>query len=277
MWFADIYCDYAWVAERKGILGPPKFTLRGAKSVSLGIDIEFHFFGDDHSVRHVRVLMHTDDKSIADTCLNLNIQTWVASLEVSIMMITRRPFHIAQHPASQMFAIAQSQGASDSPAAVLTVTEPDPPKINYEQLALGFSPWGGDARQHLFYFRRFVDNSLPLDVRWLNGYRLLEWQFVGSGAYLAKSPKWRSFVARFDDKLKPLQRSNQTSVGLMEEARAMAAHAGIDARSDKEREHDPKNAMEKTFRVLEEMVATMLNEHPSIAACPVKFTPPPLI
>ena len=57
----------------------------------------------------------------------------------------------------------------------------------------------------------------------------------------------------------------------------MAAHAGIDARSDKEREHDPKNAMEKTFRVLEEMVATMLNEHPSIAACPVKFTPPPLI
>ena len=67
MWFADIYCDYASVAERKGILGPPKFTLRGAKSVSLGIDIEFHFFGDDHSVRHVRVLMHTDDKSIART------------------------------------------------------------------------------------------------------------------------------------------------------------------------------------------------------------------
>lgn len=75
MWFADIYCDFAWVSERQGILGPRRFRLHGLKSKSLGIEIEFHFFGDEEHVRHLRVLMHTDDHRTADTCVNLNIQT----------------------------------------------------------------------------------------------------------------------------------------------------------------------------------------------------------
>jgi hypothetical protein len=74
--------------------------------------------------------------------------------------------------------------------------------------------------------------------------------------------------------LKPLLRSNQIGVGLLEEARALAAHAGIDDRSAIERARDPRNAMEKTFRILELMVITVLNEHPSIAASPIKFEGP---
>jgi hypothetical protein len=70
MWFADIYCDPAWVSERRGILGPKRFVLRGPKSVSLGIEIEFHFFGDADRVRHIRALMHTDDQRTAETCLS---------------------------------------------------------------------------------------------------------------------------------------------------------------------------------------------------------------
>jgi hypothetical protein len=191
------------------------------------------------------------------------------------MMHTRQPFHVAQIPGPQMFAVALGEGSHDSPTAFLKPLYSPAPKIDYQQIAYGFCPWGGDASQHLFYFRRFIDNSLPLDVRWLNGYRLLEWHFVARKAQLAKAPRWRAFVARFDAMLKPLARSDQTSVGLLEEARAMAAHAGIDDRSEAERARDPRNAMEKTFRVLESMVVTMLNEHPSIAAGPVKFLPPP--
>jgi hypothetical protein len=37
-----------------------------------------------------------------------------------------------------------------------------------------FTVWNGDIQHYLFYFRRRVDESLPLDVRWLNGYGLLE-------------------------------------------------------------------------------------------------------
>jgi hypothetical protein len=151
------------------------------------------------------------------------------------------------------------------------LTYAEPPTLSYERIAFGMAAWGGDVSHHLFYFRRLVDGSLPLDVRWLNGYRLLEWHFVGDRAGLAKSPQWQAFVARFDDILGASLRPNQTSVGLLEEARALAAHAGIDDRSEAERVRDPRNAMEKTFPVLEQMAITVLNEHPSRIRNPVRF------
>jgi hypothetical protein len=111
-------------------------------------------------------------------------------------------------------------------------------------------------------------------VRWLNGYRLLEWHFVGDKENLAKSHKWRSFASRFDGELQPLARPTQTSVGLLEEARALAAHAGFDRRSVGERAKDPRNAMEKTFRAVEQMAVTVLNEHPSRTNSQVRFETP---
>jgi hypothetical protein len=275
MWFAEIYCDPAWVSERKGILGPKRFGLRGAKSASLGIGIEFQFFGDDQRIRHIRALMHTNDQRIAETCLDLNIQTWVASLEVAVMLETKQPFHVMRLPGSQMFPVAFGQGDEHSPAALLDITLAEPPNLSYERIAYGMAAWGGDVSQHLFYFRRLVDDSLPLDVRWLNGYRLLEWHFVGDRAGLSKASEWRAFVTRFEEALRSCLRPKQTIVGLFEEARALAAHAGMDNRSEAERARDSRNAMEKTFRVLEQMVITVLNEHPSRTTNPVRFEAEP--
>jgi hypothetical protein len=271
MWFADIYCDLAWVSERNGVLGPKRVGLRGAESDALGIAIEFHFFGDERNVRHVRALMHTDDQRSAETCLNLNVQSWVAALEVTVMIETQGPFQVAHLPGSQLFAVVLGQGAEDTPAAILDAISPEPSGLRYERIAFGMATWCRDVSHHLFYFRRLVDGSLPLDVRWLNGYRLLEWHFVGDRAGLAKSQEWRAFVARFNDILAPCLRPNQTPIGVLEEARALAAHAGMDDRSDAERARDPRNPMEKTFRVLEQMVMTALNEHPARVGSRVRF------
>lgn len=271
MWFADIYCDLAWVSERNGVLGPPRFRLRGARSTSLGIGIDFHFFGDHHRLRHMRALMDTDNQQMAETCLDLNIQSWVSSLEVAVMLETKKPFEVPRLPDSQAFAVSFGQGDEHSPALLIDVSQPPPASLSYERVAHGMAAWGRDVSEHLFYFRRLVDASLPLDVRWLNGYRLLEWHFVGDQAGLARSKEWRAFVVRFEADLRPLARSKQTSVGLLEEARALAAHAGPDRRSEAERTKDPRNAMEKTFRVVERMAATLLNEHPSRASNPIRF------
>lgn len=273
MWIADIFCDLDWVFERKGILGEKRFSLRGAKSGSLGIQIEFHFFGDEQQVRHVRVLMHTDDQKTAETCVDLNIQTWVAALEATVMMETRKPFRVALRPGTEIFLVVMAHADADSPAVLIQPQYREAPKLAYERIAYGFAAWNAEVRHHLFYFRRFIDNSLPLDVRWLNGYRLLEWHFRGNHAGLAKCEEWRTFVARFEDILKPLRRSQQTGFGLLEEARALAAHAGLDDRTDAERARDPRNAMEKTFAVLESMVMTALNEHPNNVKSPIKFVP----
>jgi hypothetical protein len=187
------------------------------------------------------------------------------------MLETNRPFHIVRMPGSQMFAVGFGQGDENSPALVISFQVPVRPSVNYERIAHGVAAWGGDLSQHLFYFRRFVDDSLPLDVRWLNGYRLLEWHFVTDRAGLPKSKEWRAFVARFEEDLLPLSRPKQTTIGLIEEARAMAAHAGMDNRSEAERAIDPRNAMERTFRILEKMAITVLNEHSSRTGNPVRF------
>jgi hypothetical protein len=115
MWFADIFCDPEWVCARNGVLGPKRFALRGARSASLWIGIEFLFFGDDQRIRHVRALMNTEDRQIAETCVNMNVQTWVASLEVAVMLETKRPFRIFLLPGTETFAIALSERTTPSP------------------------------------------------------------------------------------------------------------------------------------------------------------------
>ena len=58
---------------------------------------------------------------------------------------------------------------------------------------------------------------------------------------------------------------------MLEEARALAAHAGLDHRSETERRRYPWNAREGTFRILERMIITVINEHPSRAHHAVRF------
>jgi hypothetical protein len=152
----------------------------------------------------------------------------------------------------------------------MEVTEQTPAPIDYKTLALGIGAWPVDVQHHLFYFRRLIDERFPLDVRWLNGYRLLEWHFCGGDSDLAKSQEWRAFLERFDAELSPLLRTGQTAWGLMEQARALAAHAGLDDRSDSERAREPHSSFEK-ISVLERMVMTVLNEHPGRAGNPVQF------
>jgi hypothetical protein len=187
------------------------------------------------------------------------------------MLETNRSFQVLRIPNSQTFAIGLGQGDEQSPALLFGLTTPSTNPIAYRELALAMGAWGGDLSQYLFYFRRLVDSSLPLDVRWLNGYRLLEWHFVRDKAGLAKSLAWKEFVARFNKQLLPLCRQRQKPVGLLEEARALAAHAGLDDRSDVERAAEPRNAMERTFRTLESMVVLALNEHPSRAGHPLRW------
>jgi hypothetical protein len=272
MWIADIYFDLKWAAERQGILGPPRFTLTGGHSRSLGIQFEQLLYGDEKTVRHLRVLMHTDARQTADTFIDQNANLLVTSLEVAMMMETQKPFHV-EIGLANLFAVALFEGNENSHAAWMNLSAPQP-NIDYTRVALGLAAWGNEFKHYLFYFRRFIDISLPLDVRWLNGYRLLEWRFVASNARLARSNIWQAFMSRFEASLCPFARPSQTLWGMFEETRALAAHAGIDERTDQERAIDPRNLIEKTFRVLEDMVITAINEHPGRTNSPIRLERP---
>jgi hypothetical protein len=66
-----------------------------------------------------------------------------------------------------------SEAGAEAPAPTLEFDANAPPPIDYQRIAYGFSAWGHEAQYHLFFLRRLIDVSLPLDARWLNGYRLL--------------------------------------------------------------------------------------------------------
>lgn len=175
---------------------------------------------------------------------------------------------------TNMITVALMEGDENSRAALIKASTAQE-HLDYRRVAIGLAAWGDELMQYLFYFRRLIDISQPLDVRWLNGYRLLEWHFVAARTKLARCKQWQEFMSRFEDVLRPFARAGQTLWGMFEETRALAAHAGIDERSDKERAADPRNLLEKTFRVLEDMVITAINEHPAKVNSPIKLARPP--
>jgi hypothetical protein len=112
----------------------------------------------------------------------------VAALEAAVMMMTGKPFHVARMPGSYTFAVGLGEGEAAAPALILNLVMKQAQPIDYQRVAYGLSAWNSETQHHLFYFRHLVDDSLPLDVRWLNGYRLLEWHFVRDRAGLSRSP-----------------------------------------------------------------------------------------
>jgi hypothetical protein len=127
--------------------------------------------------------------------------------------------------------------------------------------------WGADLRHHLWFFARMMDSALPLDVRWLSGYRLIEWHFLqGAGRpKLPRSPAYLALVDRVGHLLAPFSRPQQSNAGLIEQARAMAAHAQVDERTLDELMVNPRNLLQETFPAVQTMVMTVLNEHPAKA------------
>ena len=261
-WCIDIHCDHEWVVARDGHLGELRSTV-GGRSESLGIDIDFRFYGDELSIRHVRVCLGTEDQGVADRYARLNMNAWVAAIETAMMSEIETGFRVARLGVTDYYMTSSYQGDVDMRAPQLKLHQSPQPPVDFSRMAAVFAAWNTpDLGQHLLYFRRLIDRSMPLDVRWLNGYRFLEWHFARGGD-LSKSSEWRALLGRHSDIINPLKRGKQTLWGYMEEARALAAHAGMDRRSEAEKQHDPHNAMFKTMPVIHQLVMTVLNEHPA--------------
>jgi hypothetical protein len=249
--------------------------LLGSTSRSGGLARDFHFYGSDDKIALLRIVMHTDDSQKANHCLNSNIQHWVVSLETSAMLELKRTFAVEGHPANRhtFFVVQAPGGRVDAPACVISKTAPEHGLIDYKKIALGFIAFPRDLNVQAHYFRRFIDPALPLDVRFLNGYKLLEWSFVGDNAGLAKNRDWNKFVSEFDEDFTPLLRPKQKAAGFIEEARAMAAHAGCDERTEEDQIRDPETPMQKAFPILINMVIKYLNNHPLRIGNPIALTP----
>src|SRR5260370_20387169 len=272
MWLADIYFDLAWLRIRNWQLGEPRARFGPGHSKSTELDLTFLVYGDDALPRHLRVLLDARDtsividKALVDRCVAKNVHTWIMSLESFVTLETGQTFTVERIPGRTLFCVTtgECEDGTEWPVT-LEYQFREPKAFRYEYLQHAFSMWSGDLEQHLFYFRRFIDGSFR-DQQWLAGYRLLEWHFVGrTGSDLPKSEAWRTFLERFRSELGALAKPGQTLHGLMEEIRALAAHAVTAHAVESASLQREPNLIEQAFPTLERMVMTVINEHPTRA------------
>jgi hypothetical protein len=60
MWFADIITDISWLNSVGGKLGVPRSRAK-QRAGERDLGLEFLVYGDERQIRHLRVLIHTDD------------------------------------------------------------------------------------------------------------------------------------------------------------------------------------------------------------------------
>jgi hypothetical protein len=82
MWFVDVVVDLGWFVEKRGKLGNPKS--RACQQIpDTDIQNEFLLYGDEHAIRHLRVMLHTESDEPPHDIVNGNIHRWVNLLEVA--------------------------------------------------------------------------------------------------------------------------------------------------------------------------------------------------
>jgi hypothetical protein len=260
MWFVDVVVDLPWFVEKKGKLGKPRSR---ARQPIPGTDVENEFllYGDEHAIRHLRVMLHTDADEPPRDIVNNNVHRWVNLLEVASGLAAPRTATTAslgKNTSAMMVWLGQGDETTNS-------CQIDPQyapvsEVDYPAAARSMATWKPDFRVHLFYLGRFLNHELPPEVRWLNGYRLLEWHFRRGKVGLAKDKDYLAFIAQHGQALDPLLEPEQDRKGVIEEVRALAAHAVLSGTTDPRNQNAATNLIIKTFAALECLVTALLNE-----------------
>jgi hypothetical protein len=252
MWFADIICNFTWLESTQGYLGVPRLK-QSIPSNADGILTFMCIYGTESELTHARVLINVCTHEDADRLSNESIGYWVAILAVASGITSGRPLRPEIIPGTNSYAVILGEG--DEHTTALTITRAnDLAPIDFSALANCIANWEPRSCAHLFYIGRFLDASLPLDVRWLNGYRLAEWHFQRNKVGLAANNQWRELLEQFRSDLAPHLRADQSLHGFMEEARALAAHALLDNRPTDHRLAKPGDQIMWSFPVIERIV-----------------------
>jgi hypothetical protein len=163
-------------------------------------------------------------------------------------------------PGSTAYMTIMGEGDEKSPLVIMEPTYAEASPLDTNILQKCIANWKRSAESHLFYLSRFLNDSLPLDVRWLHGYRLAEWHFQRGSDGLSKNPNWRSLLSAKAHMLDPLLRPGQTRHGLLEQVRATAAHAIAEPPPRDERLRSPDALVRLTFPTLHALVVEIAND-----------------
>jgi hypothetical protein len=258
MWHLDIVCNLSWFTNAKGHLGAPLLK-QSLECEGLDSPVLYLVYGTSYEITHLRVVMNTESKEKADTCVGRNLQYWIRVLEASTVLLTETATSAEILPNTNSFMTILGEGGEESLAVAITPQYGPAIAVNTEALKNCISNWKKDAEPHLFYFSRFMNTKLPLDVRWLHGYKLAEWHFQRGGDGLVKNAAWQALVSGFENQVVEHLKRGQKVHNLIERARALAAHAMLEPPAQDERLRKPGDLVQWTFPLLTQIVMHILN------------------
>lgn len=261
-WVAEIILDLAWYTDQSGSI-PIYRSACQRDLLESDRQVTLYFSGDDLQLKHVRAVFGADTDDEAKHILNNNIAFWRSSIAVTSALGSSFYSGVATFDAdSSLHPVLLWQGDENLPLVKMSFGIAPPQPADYEGIAKAMCLWRTDYRFHLHFLTGFLNNQLPADVRWLNGYRFLEWHFLGrKGGKLQANKDYIQLLSDFGDGLDDHKPARRTRVGFMEEIRALLAHALLATRSDLEEQRLVENAATNTFRTLEILVIRVLNEH----------------
>jgi len=271
VWHVDIVLDLEWIIAHGGEAPEPK--ARSTRTDDRGRLVEFLVYGDGVALNHLRVLIDADSDEEAQTIVNANITLWREAISVTSVMATSHYTAAATLGAnSSAHMVWLGQGGAETPFIKLELQWAKPVPADYQGAAMMLAAWPPELKHHLHFLAKFLDPNLPADVRWLQGYRFLEWHFERGGARLQNNREFRAFLDQHGAPLDAFKRANQPRHGFVEEVRGLMAHALLANRATEAEQVMIQSAATNTFPALERLVVAVLND---IAPPGVEFHPKP--
>ncbi len=262
-YFVDIVLDIDWYSARAGTTVLPRATSTGTID---GWDraAQLLLYGDGTGIKHLRVVFLAADDEEMHAITDKNIAFWRDAIAVTSAMATSEFSGIQTlEKNSALHAVFCGRGDGETPFLGLTRHMSVPPAADYEGAVQLMARWNPNFRHHLHFLAKFLNDKLPADIRWLQGYRFLEWHFERGGTKLSKNQNFQDFLAKFGgglDAHMPKGRSRQTRAGFLEEVRALVAHAVMGDRPNREDQEKIEHAVTNTFSVIERLTIQILNE-----------------
>lgn len=252
----------------------PKARARSSRKLE-GEDrsAEFWFYGEGEAINHVRIVFEVKNTNQAQEVVDRNIAFWRDAIAVTSVIATSH-YTAAQTLGtnSTLHPVFLGEGDVSTPLFGFQPVLAKPVPANYEAAAHVMANWRPEFKHHLHFLAKFLDPNLPADVRWLHGYRFLEWHFERGGTKLATNKDFCAFVEQYGSALDVHRPHGRTRVGFLEEIRSVLAHALLADRPTQDARTRIQNAAMNTFAVLERFVIAIMNDS---AGEGITFAPKP--
>jgi len=269
-YYADLILDFEWYGEHGGQLLQPR-SCADRKLEGFDRICSMWLFGDDRAIKHFRVTFEAASDEEAGLIISANVVLWRNAIATTSALTGGRYASATTFDErSADHVMLFGQGDISTPPISASLTLPAPGSVSYLDAASMMARWNSSFAIHLHFLAQFFNTNLPADIRWLQGYKVLEWHFERGKTNLGRNQKFKRFVEEHGAGLDDHNPSNRTRAGFLEETRALIAHAVLANRPQPEDQAKVQNAARNTFRVMEGLVAVVMSE---CAAEGIEFKP----